>query len=489
MDKLTSIALFLNRLHINFQTKTFPQKLLTKINYHDLNLIISYFLTLPMLYNILKSIKINQGRRFAKEETLLKRTFNILCDHTNQYYFIIETKSKLANHSKTPHVQRELFNGSIKKGKIAWRIDSNPPEEWANLVVSTKYINETALEIAEKEAFFSNLLNSEYITALLLGSRYIKYILVSQNIILIKSLSLYSKLAENKNLSCFLTHNPNLRYAEKLKLAYNILKAIETLHLQSPPLVHQDIKTDNFLIYKENNGIQIKLTDFGLTRPALGPEWEKAVALATLGYEPPHFHFHINAFPCSYFSRQNKDYYQTHLSVGKLLSFDLNLMKTSEVSEVLRPKKYNDIWACGIVLYQLFEEHFLDIFNPVLIGKITQFVTGVSPNNQLYSLIWKMLRVNAHEQILLKEAIDIIILLLNQQKNREVAELLNMDYKPHLFNKSFNDVMQFYNLKELNKPLPLTPMLSFSNSLNSQAIKPYKYENGGLNGVNPKFYL
>ena len=123
---------------------------------------------------------------------------------------------------------------------------------------------------------------------------------------------------------------PKLYKSEKIKLAKDILRGLIYLHNRKPyPLIHRDIKTSNILLTGAKTA---KIADFGLSK----------------------------------FYTIDKN-----LSSDNLTSLESNYSKselTNEVGterymapEILNQKSYNykaDIYSCGIVLYELFENKF-----------------------------------------------------------------------------------------------------------------------------------
>ena len=123
---------------------------------------------------------------------------------------------------------------------------------------------------------------------------------------------------------------PKLYKSEKIKLAKDILRGLIYLHNRKPyPLIHRDIKTSNILLTGAKTA---KIADFGLSK----------------------------------FYTIDKN-----LSSDNLTSLESNYSKselTNEVGterymapEILNQKSYNykaDIYSCGVVLYELFENKF-----------------------------------------------------------------------------------------------------------------------------------
>ena len=79
--------------------------------------------------------------------------------------------------------------------------------------------------------------------------------------------SLFSLLHEKKMF--------NLSNKQKLRMALDIAKGMNFLHSQGPiPILHRDLKSLNLLVSEpvnsETDYVQIKITDFGLSRAIAG---------------------------------------------------------------------------------------------------------------------------------------------------------------------------------------------------------------------------
>lgn len=95
------------------------------------------------------------------------------------------------------------------------------------------------------------------------------------------------------SLSDFLKDQPSWwKTWPPLQIAHILLQAGSALmhmHQQSPPIVHQDVKTDNFLIQRERGSPRIErvfLCDFGIAH-TLDPEREKGTPQGTPSHMAP----------------------------------------------------------------------------------------------------------------------------------------------------------------------------------------------------------
>jgi serine/threonine protein kinase len=162
---------------------------------------------------------------------------------------------------------------------------------------------------------------------------------------------------------------PKLYKSEKIKLAKDILRGLIYIHNRKPyPLIHRDIKTSNILLTEAKTA---KIADFGLSK----------------------------------FYTIDKN-----LSSDNLTSLESNYSKselTNEVGterymapEILNQTTYNykaDIYSCGIVLYELFENK---IYYPQY-----GFSWSKCPKKIKHIIIDHMLNYESEKR---SEAIDII---------------------------------------------------------------------------------
>lgn len=74
------------------------------------------------------------------------------------------------------------------------------------------------------------------------------------------TISLVFEFCEHGSLDVALKSQPKWGLSTKLKAWLDAAKSVAYLHSFSPPLLHRDIKTNNFLLGRE---FQVKLADFG----------------------------------------------------------------------------------------------------------------------------------------------------------------------------------------------------------------------------------
>ena len=97
-----------------------------------------------------------------------------------------------------------------------------------------------------------------------------------------------------KNLEDFLDHTPSWWSSWSLmQTADMILQAALALlymHTRNQPIVHQDVKTDNFLVRREQGQARIArllLCDFGISRPQEAIDYQTSQVVGTPNYMPP----------------------------------------------------------------------------------------------------------------------------------------------------------------------------------------------------------
>lgn len=74
--------------------------------------------------------------------------------------------------------------------------------------------------------------------------------------------------------------------AQVVEIAKQICRGLAVAHSSSPPIVHRDIKPQNILVGYSGDGLQVRLSDFGLAK-AVNPLTQLVSAKGTLGFKPP----------------------------------------------------------------------------------------------------------------------------------------------------------------------------------------------------------
>ena len=70
-----------------------------------------------------------------------------------------------------------------------------------------------------------------------------------------------------------------------VEIAKQICRGLAVAHASSPPIVHRDIKPQNILVGYSGDGLQVRLSDFGLAK-AVNPLTLLVSAKGTLGFKP-----------------------------------------------------------------------------------------------------------------------------------------------------------------------------------------------------------
>ncbi len=74
--------------------------------------------------------------------------------------------------------------------------------------------------------------------------------------------------------------------AQVVEIARQLCRGLAVAHAASPPIVHRDIKPQNILVGYSGDGLQVRLSDFGLAK-AVNPLTLLVSAKGTLGFKPP----------------------------------------------------------------------------------------------------------------------------------------------------------------------------------------------------------
>ncbi len=342
---------FLNRILATKAQPIHPDlgKLISK---SDLDSIIEYIEKNEFIHNSICGENKGFAKRFSKEETGLARTFHILRGLDGEFALIVDTKSKLADHTKLkPHKQiLPKVSGVYKDGKPAWRVDGKQEEFFNQINVIT---NDIELNGVIEEAIIGKLINSERVNTYLLGQQFIG------NEKRIK-ISLFSPKAQN-DLETFLKAHPFLESIQRNILISDLLNGVKAFHENG--YVHQDIKPSNLLIYTTGSSYRLKLTDYGHTRKQTDL---KAFALASVGFNSPEISY-VYCAPTPHaapstklYNLYNSDFGQSTLGNIQFLANPKMFPPNNDSKKVpfRTPHMANDMWAIGIIIFIMLYDRF-----------------------------------------------------------------------------------------------------------------------------------
>lgn len=317
----------LERISIAKKRPLSPQ-LASLISKNDLLKIYDYFLTSSPF--LLSTLSPGESIYLDKRDTGLPRTINVLYSQDEGMKLIIETKSKRCDGKKR---SLEKKSGTTKKGKPAWRVDSEQEIEYFNAVVQiTSPANLVNLrnEVSLSQQFYSDNINRNE-----LGQ---KFTAKNGN----TKISVYS-IKAHSDLKDLLTTKVLLSSQQKNQMILDLLNAVKAFHDKG--YVHQDLKPANILVYGDaTNGYKLKLTDYGLSTPHCDPN---STALATLFYHSPEI-AKIHAKP----SDEYYLYYYESVEARDCLASQYARQYINTLG-LRAPHKANDIWALGIIVYEI----------------------------------------------------------------------------------------------------------------------------------------
>lgn len=349
---------FLSRLKNVKNNPHYPDALLECISQTDLNKILDNLILNKELHSQLQSLPASKALHLPKEVSKLARTIAIARDPKGQYLCILETKSKNAKNEK--HEIEEL-DGGFKSGKPAWRLDGlTGPTPYASLSV----------EIETKKRKGMNLTPRQQIEKL---EKEIAYPWqVPENDFLLRSVQ--GPVYTNKKGLRFCIYSPlgiplidrkkyglKLSKEDKNNIASQLLQGLCFMHELGD--IHQDIKPGNVIIFIDTNGKKhAKYIDFA----SICGKRAFHRLLSTIGYESPEIALaHTNKKMPDY-----TDYvfaYKTEKTLAKKYADEiekrfLESKKKKELDELKKeyenPAFENDVWACGIMLYELYHQNF-----------------------------------------------------------------------------------------------------------------------------------
>ncbi|MBI2791752.1 MAG: hypothetical protein HYX61_07330 [Gammaproteobacteria bacterium] len=355
---------FLSRLKNVKNNNHYPNALLECISPKDLNQILDKLIFNKELHKQLQSLPVSNALHLPKEISKLSRTIAIARDPEGQYLCILETKSKNAKNEKC---EIEELDGGFKSGKPAWRLDGlHGPTPYASLSV----------EIETKKRKGMNLTPLQQIEKLKKEIAYPWQ--VPENDFLLRSVQ--GPIYTNKKGIRFCIYSPlgiplidrkkyglKLSQEDKNDIASQLLQGLCFMHELGD--IHQDIKPGNVIIFiDENRKKHAKYIDFA---SICGREAFHRL-LSTIGYESPEIALaHTNKKMPDY-----TDYvraYKTEKTLAKKYADEIEkrFLEGNQKRELDALKKEyenpafeNDVWACGIMLYELYHQNFTPMTPP-----------------------------------------------------------------------------------------------------------------------------
>lgn len=299
-----------------------------------------------MLHNpsVLCFLSQRRSVRLSKEMTQLPRTLNIVYNDDHQYQLMLEAKRK----RYTPLLidYRVIGEGPASLVKPAWVVDRVEPEKWANKVLYNEGVTEADYESLFSQRIFADLKNinpeSIPINHTFLGELFYNKFRGKR--------SQYSKCA----MGDLLEYIKKIPDGDKPYIMKDILEGIYMMHEQGK--VHQDIKPGNLFVYLIEGRYRVKLSDFGNSFDIHHPS--KKEAMATAGYESPEIllsakdpkarqHRYLFVEGLKHLTSNSYAYavYQEY--------FERTQLRSDQAIEYAKPHFANDMWAIGIVFFQL----------------------------------------------------------------------------------------------------------------------------------------
>jgi tRNA A-37 threonylcarbamoyl transferase component Bud32 len=322
--KTHELDLFKSRLLNNLNVGRIPTVLKNYIKIDALKKIYSIVINhLRQNDNVYRTMKPGQAVRFDKYTFKLARHAQIVCSGKGKFRLFIETNTRLLNGKKD---KKKAFigEGAFKKVLKCYRIDLPQPQIWA----CSKVRDEIPEALAE--ANIMNSLSHPHIARIEPGCQYKNGL----------KMSLYGKLAIG-TLDDVIKNKIPTTIEERNRLMLQILDAVSYMH--SKGIIHQDLKPQNILIYKNNAGrLNIKVNDFG---EYAGPN-KNQEPKGTSGYESPEvlaFHSNRDADLHDYYFVENQD----------SLAYALWPKIKNRFTFPTEPSPKNDCWALGVIYYEL----------------------------------------------------------------------------------------------------------------------------------------
>ncbi len=276
----------------------------------------------------------------------LPRVIQIVEDLDGELVLILETKSKTDKNTKNKNTP--IFAGGTKRCKPCWRIDTPQPEEWLSAVAKGK----EAVERTIQDALRSQSLCKDTINEMPDLPFPIQYSLIGEPYLHKKTselkIAIYSPRALNSLNIVIYREWKILTEADSRRITRGLLYAIKIMHTKK--LAHQDLHAGNILVFRDLNGMYIKIIDFGSMLP-----FDQFGAQAPENYEPPELR---SAYPENHnfalFYKNHPHSYGAYLQT-KLVQHKLNQIPNSPQAQAyqkVNPK--GDMFQIGLVLYELY---------------------------------------------------------------------------------------------------------------------------------------
>lgn len=361
------------------------------------------------------SLKPGEAYRLPKEVTGLARTLNVLRDDSGEFQLIVETKSKLKeieNPNKSKQKVKQSLpevGGAFKTGKPAWRVDTgeielfnltmkfpidkkNPPQQ-----KKLEQAAEALQKGAEAEVAASRLFKGSEINESNKGQLFLKD--------MHQKISVYSIKAQGTLLDLQRAQRLTTRQTDKLII--ELLNGVKRLHDKG--YVHQDLKSDNVLIYGDlKGGYHLKIADFGLFARQGDPRAKAGIYIPAWSPEL--------AYSYAYSSKDTfnlkslgQSFFESH---PHLFEYNPKLfVNSSGFSDLQKPHSANDMWALGLMIFEM------------RYGRIPAYTVQDLSLIKQDRLLRGLLEPNRQKRLTIEKALQIA---LSQQKKYSLQEGLSL---------------------------------------------------------------